>query len=116
MIDHSAPDPQVSPTGPSPKGLTEWVGDLSAGLFSVVIIYVIAFTTLDEALARFGAVGVSVFIVALTQPSLKTALFRHIPRVGWAFDGLMLLAFAFSGWRFFRSRHSFGPGSIPPPP
>jgi hypothetical protein len=54
---------------------------------------VIAFTTLDEALARFGALGVSVVIVALTQPAARMALFRAVPRLCGALSAVAADAF-----------------------
>ena len=102
MSDVSASPPQIEAGKSEHKFLTEKFGYIAAGLFSLIIIYVIAFTTLDEANARFGAIAFSVLIVALTQPSVRTRLFKHLPTTGWVFDLLMIVGFAFAGWWFFQ--------------
>lgn len=102
MNAHAAEQPQITPSGPKPTSWTEWVGYISAGLFSCLVIYVIAFTTLDEAVARFGAVGVSAFIVTLIQPAVKTRLLKRAPRLGWVFDAVLLVGIAWSAWWFFQ--------------
>ncbi|WP_168771141.1 TRAP transporter permease [Palleronia sediminis] len=77
---------------------TRGPGHAAAGLFSVAILWVIAFAALDEATLRFGAVLAAVVIVTQTQP----ATFARAPWLGRVFDAALLACFAFAGWWFAR--------------
>ena len=80
----------------------ERFGQVVAGLFSLTIIAVIAFYVLDEAIARFGAIAISVAIVLLSQPAAGMERFRNRPALGWVLDLVILAAFLFSAWWFFQ--------------
>ncbi len=83
------------------KSWLEIAGYVLAGLFSVLIMLVIAFFVIDEANARFGVIAFSVAIVLLTQPLRRIGPFRQWPWAGRAADVTIALLFAFSGWWFF---------------
>jgi len=89
---------------------TQQTGRLIAGVFSIIIVLVIAFFVLDEANARFGAIAVSVMIVLLTQPAAKLFGFRKVPFLGWMLDAAILVAFAFSTWWFFQVKEELWTG------
>ncbi len=102
MTDVSATAVQTMANKSTPAKPTETLGRIDGGLFSLLIIYIIAFTTLDEAVARFGAIGLSVLIVTLCQPAIKTAFFKRFSTLAWWSDFVLIAAFAFSGWWFFQ--------------
>ena len=90
----------VTPTGPQTP--LQQAGRVSAGVFSLIIISVIAFFTLDEVTARFSVIAVSALIVLLTQPAAKLVLFERAPWLGYLFDALLVAAFVFSTVWFYR--------------
>ena len=90
----------VTPTGPQTP--LQQAGRAGAGVFSLIIISVIAFFTLDEVTARFSVIAVSALIVLLTQPAAKLALFERAPWLGYLFDALLVAAFVFSTVWFYR--------------
>ena len=96
------------------KSLIEKLGYLIGGLFSLTIIYVIAFVTLDEANARFGAVALSVLIVAMTQPAINSKLLLRLPKpinqAGWFIDIALVVAFLWSAWWFFKVKEQLWTG------
>ncbi len=78
------------------------LGRVIAVGFSAVIISVIAFFSLDEATARFGAIAISAIIVVLSQPARDLPLLKRAPWAGWAFDLAIIMAFAFAAFGFFK--------------
>lgn len=79
--------------------VTQTAGRGLALVFSLIIITVIAFFVLDEANARFGALAISVAIVALTKPA---AIDARLGRFGWVIDLGLVAAFFYSAIWFFR--------------
>lgn len=86
------------------------LGRLVAGVFSLIIIAVIAFFVLDEANARFGTIAISVLIVLLSQPAARMHWFRRMPALGWGLDLAILGAFLFSTWWFFQVKEELWTG------
>lgn len=83
--------------GPRPeRDLSERAGRTLALVFSLLILIAIAFLALDEVTLRFGAIGFSVGVVVLTLPA------RRWGTAGRLLDLLLLVAFAFAGFWFFR--------------
>lgn len=78
------------------------VGRVGAGLFSLTIISVIAFLTLDEITARFGVIAVSVLLTLAVKPAAHLGPFRNAPWLGYLFDAALLGAFLFSAFWFYR--------------
>ncbi|ABV94023.1 putative TRAP transporter [Dinoroseobacter shibae DFL 12 = DSM 16493] len=76
---------------PAPAG---GLGAPLGGLFALLVICVIAFATLDEATARFGAIALSVAIVGLAHPA------RRGRPSGRAVDAALLAGFGCAGWWF----------------
>ncbi len=83
------------------KSGVEKLGYVLAGVFSLIIITVIAFFVLDEANARFGTIALSVVIVVLTRPAARFAPLAQKPTLGWLFDLTIVAAFLFSAWWFY---------------
>ncbi|SDE51132.1 TRAP transporter permease [Ruegeria marina] len=79
--------------------VTQTAGRGLALVFSFIIITVIGFFVLDEANARFGALAISVAIVALTKPA---ALNARLGKFGWLIDLGLLAAFFYSAIWFFQ--------------
>jgi TRAP-type uncharacterized transport system fused permease subunit len=75
------------------------IGRGVALVFSLIIIAAIAFLVLDEANARFGAMAISVVIVALTDP---LAVNKRLGKFGWLIDLGLVAAFLYSAIWFFR--------------
>ena len=94
----------------TPPGLSQRLGRAMAGLFSLAIITVIAFFVLDEANARFGAIAISVLIVALAQPAARLPALARRPALGWALDLAIIAAFAFSTWWFYQVKEELWSG------
>lgn len=98
------PQPTASeghaPESPSVELWSGRLGRALAGLFSLVILYVIAVAALDEATARFGAVAMGIGIVALTQPATRRGASARAPRLGRLWDAALLTGFAVAGWWF----------------
>lgn len=91
----------ASVDGQAPSGRTERLGHALGGLFSLIVIFLVALFTLDEATARFGAVALAVVIVTLARPAARGARLGRAPALGWAIDAMLLAGFAFAGWWFY---------------
>ena len=85
-------------------------GRICAGLFSLVIIAIIAFFVIDEANARFGAIAVSAVIVLTTQPAALLPAFWRVRFLAWAMDALIVAAFLFSAYWFFQVKEELWTG------
>ena len=88
----------------------ERAGYVVAGLFSLAIIYTIAFLVLDEANARFGVIALSAAIVVMVQPSALSRRLARTPWLGWAFDLVLIAAFAWSAYWFFQVKQQLWTG------
>ncbi len=92
------------------KTVIEKIGYVAAGLFSAVIITVIAFFVLDEANARFGVIAISAAIVIMTQPSAISSRFRKAVWAGWVLDAILAVALMWSAWWFFQVKEELWTG------
>ncbi|MFP7673446.1 TRAP transporter permease [Marivita sp. S0852] len=101
---------------PAPKGTQAAAGRLAAGVFSLLVIYNIAVSALDEATARFGAVAIAVLVVALARPASRSGLFYRTPRAGRAADLALVAGLGFAGWWFHKVQADLWSGFFTPTP
>ena len=57
-----------------------------ASIFSCIIIYVISFALLDEAVSRFGAISFSIIIIIFSNPLSRNLDTNWQKSVGWFLD------------------------------
>ena len=85
-------------------------GRILAAIFSLIVIFVIAFFVLDEANARFGTIALSALIVILTKPSGESLRLAKFPWLGWLIDCVLIGAFLFSAYWFFAVKEELWTG------
>ena len=85
-----------------------------AALFSCIIIYVISFALIDEAISRFGAISFSIIILILSNPTAYKFKSNLNKFFGWLIDITLISIFIWSAIWFFRVKAELWTGFYMP--
>ena len=95
--------------------LLQGVKMLIAGIFSLLIIYTIVISLIDEVIARYGAISFGFIIVILAHPlAAKFSQDSWGKKIAWVLDGMLVAGFIYASYWFAKIHEQLWTGFYMP--